>query len=105
MSEKTDVVLVKAIDAMLAKTEMIDAMAYGVEVDDREDFLVAIAQAAIDAALTEVADEIVRELICCDAYDGKGSDGKHDICYWSGAARALVLRHTSGGFKPASSPR
>ncbi len=25
------------------------------------------------------------ELVCCDAYDGKGSAGKHSICYWSGA--------------------
>lgn len=39
-------------------------------------------------ALREYAEELERELVCCDAYDGKGADGKHQICYWGGAAAA-----------------
>ena len=35
--------------------------------------------------LRAFADSVERELVCCDAYDGKGSAGKHGICYWGGA--------------------
>lgn len=49
------------------------------------------ARAAAVEALREAADEIERELICCDVYERRDHAAKHHICYWGGAARALVL--------------
>lgn len=50
-------------------------------------------------ALLAAADEIAEELICCDVYEkdrGTERAGKtHDICFWSGAARAIVLEHAA----------
>lgn len=50
-------------------------------------------------ALRRAADEIVRELICCDVYErDKDTDragDEHAICFWAGAARALVLDHAA----------
>lgn len=48
-------------------------------------------RAAAVEALREAADEIERELICCDVYERRDHAAKHHICYWGGAARALVL--------------
>lgn len=56
-------------------------------------------EVAMDAreALLAAAEEITRELICCDVYErDKGTERAgttHDICFWSGAARAIVLDH------------
>lgn len=51
----------------------------------------AQTQAAIDAALEQVAFRIEAELVCCDAFE-RGDHAKgHQICYWGAAARALVL--------------
>ena len=46
---------------------------------------------ATERVLHGLPERITAELICCDAFDGKGAAGKHQICYWAGAARALVL--------------
>lgn len=59
---------------------------------------------AVNTALTLAAENIERELICCDVYerltakghenwteeDVREKDG-HAICYWSSASRSLVL--------------
>lgn len=60
-----------------------------------------VAPAIAAKALRDHADEVERELVCCDAYDGKGSAGKHEICYWGGAA-VHIARHRAdelGGTK------
>ena len=52
-----------------------------------EDVLETIAPLIAAKALRDFADEVVRELVCCDAYDGKGNKTGHShcICYWGGA--------------------
>jgi hypothetical protein len=46
--------------------------------------------------LEDVAEQITRELICCDEFEKHKDDDdpravRHEICYWAAAARALVL--------------
>ena len=61
--------------------------------------------AAIARAFREKADELERELVCCDAYDGTGakSTGSHAICYWAGACVASLRRSADELDPPAGS--
>lgn len=71
----------------------------------RED-LVTCERCAVNTVLRLVADDIERELICCDVYERLTAKGHqnwsaedkqekrhHAICYWSSASRALVLNN------------
>lgn len=48
-------------------------------------------------ALLAAAEDILAELICCHVFErDKGTERageEHAICFWSGAARAIVLEH------------
>ena len=42
--------------------------------------------------LQGIADTIEAEMVCCDAYAANDSPpAGHEICYWAGASRAVVL--------------
>lgn len=74
----------------------------------RDTFLAGRVSGRADAAaqaLTDAADRIIGEMVCCDIYDeaGKDPEGRghwikenrdryrnHDLCYWAGASEHLV---------------
>lgn len=74
-------------------------------VHDAKDILADYTQRMIRAELCDVADEIVRELMCCYEYwettdEDRAKEGwkpKHGICYWAGACEALIRDRASNG--------
>lgn len=86
----------KAVLAVLLESrELRSAMTYGVNLEARQAFLESLSKAVAGAAaapeLEHVANCIEAELICCDVFEKRDTNSHHQICYWGGASRALVL--------------
>lgn len=63
-----------------------------------------IVRGRVSQALTTVAEEIIAELVCCDAYELGDHKTRHQICYWGGAAASLVRARAETAASPAAEP-
>lgn len=55
-----------------------------------DDVVEQIIRTHVERALRGAAEEIIAELVCCDAYERRDRETRHHICYWGGAAASLV---------------